>query len=235
MPPWLAGELVEALGPGTARAALASARKQDRRTLAAGYYDAFEGEAAYHAGDEEEAEQLLARALGRLPDAEQLLRARTLVLLASLRMDRGAHATALRDYERTLQMDPSALRRTGLSLPVRIQASGELGEDVADAVGRSPRFDVGSQGLMLQIRADRAQGQACLIGVSGAELSCGRAQAKANESGDVLIEKLLADLHERAFAPRVDLTQIDANSLDGSNLRGTSQDLSPLLEGEGME
>lgn len=235
MPPWLAGELVEALGPGAARAAISGARGQDKRELSSAYYDAFEGEAAYHAGDDEDAEQLLAQALGRLPEAEQLLRARTLVLLASLRMARGAEATALRDYERTMQMDPSVLRRTGLSLPVRIQASGELGEDVASAIERSPRFDAGRQGLQIQIRADRAQGEACLIGVSGAELACGRAQAKANENADQLIEKLVDDFHERAFAPHLDLTQVDANSLDGSNLRGTSQDLAPLLEGEGME
>ncbi|HEX6240121.1 MAG TPA: hypothetical protein VFZ61_04485, partial [Polyangiales bacterium] len=235
MPPWLAGELAEAVGPGAARAAIGAARAQDRRELAGAYYDAFEGEAAYHAGDDDEAEQLLARALGRLPEAEQLLRARTLALLGTLRMSRGADSTALRDYERTMQMDPSVLRRTGLALPVRVQTSGELGEDFAAMLGRSPRFEVGGRGLMVQVRVDRAQGEACLVGVSGAELACGRAQAKANEDADTLLAKLLDDFHERAFAPRIDLTQVDANSLDGSNLRGTSQDLSPLMEGEGME
>jgi hypothetical protein len=33
----------------------------------------------------------------------------------------------------------------------------------------------------------------------------------------------------------VDLSQVDANSLDGSNLRGSGQDLAQLIEGEAME
>jgi len=37
------------------------------------------------------------------------------------------------------------------------------------------------------------------------------------------------------FAARIDLSQADANSLDGSTLRGSEQDLNPLLEGTGME
>ena len=85
------------------------------------------------------------------------------------------------------------------------------------------------------MKADRARGEACLLGVSAAELACARAEAKANEDADALAAKLLDAFHERVFAPQIDLSQIDANSLDGSNLRGTGEDLSPLLEGEGME
>jgi tetratricopeptide (TPR) repeat protein len=236
MPPWLAGELVQALGPGASRAALQQARKQDRRSQASAYYDAFEGEAAYEGGDDEEAEKLLSRALGNLPEAEQLLRARTLALLSSLRLARGARDLAYRDFERTLQIDPSVLRRLALALPVRVQAAGDdTSEAFVSALERSPRFDVGEGGLLVRVKADRARGEACLLGVSGAELACARAEAKANEDADALAGKLLDAFHERAFAPQIDLSQVDANSLDGSNLRGTGEDLSPLLEGEGME
>jgi tetratricopeptide (TPR) repeat protein len=236
MPPWLAGELVEALGPGAARAALQEARKQDRRSQAAAYYDAFEGEAAFEGGDEQAAEEFLSRALGKLPEAEELLRARTLALLSALRMERGARELAYRDFERTLQIDPSVLRRLGLRLPVRVQANGdEASEAFVDALEHSPRFDIGEGGFVVRVQADRARGEACLLGVSGAELACGRAEAKANEDADRLAQKLLDAFHERVFAPQIDLSQVDANSLDGSNLRGTGEDLSPLLEGEGME
>ena len=236
MPPWLAGELVDALGAGAAEAAITQARREDRRAQAAAYYDAFAGEAAYQAGDEAKAERLLARALGSLPEAEQLLRARTLALLATVRDGRGETALALRDFERTLQTDPSTLRRLGLSLPVRVDAGGDaVSQAFLDALGHSPRFDVGSSGLVVRVRGRGAGAEACLIGVSGAEVSCGRAEAKANEDVDTLASKLLDDFHERVFSPPIDLSQVDANSLDGSNLRGTSQDLSPLLEGGGME
>ena len=236
MPPWLAGELVQALGAGTARAAIAKARTEDQRAQAGAYYDAFEGEAAYIAGDMQQAERLLAAATGALPEAEALLRARVLALLADLRYERGDLSTSLRDYERTLQIDPSVFRRLELRLPVRVQApDNDVANRLVDALERSPRFDVGDRGLQIAIRADSAQGSVCLIGVSGAELACGRAEAKANDGADVLAGKLADDFHERAFAPHVDLTQVDANSLDGTNLRGSGQDLTPLLEGAGME
>lgn len=236
MPPWLAGELVHALGAGTARAAIAKARSEDLRTQARAYYDSFEGEAAYLAGDARDAERLLAAAAGGLPEAEALLRARVLAVLAMLRYERGDLTSALRDYERTLQIDPSAFRRLGLRLPVRVQAAGDdVSQELVDALERSPRFDVGDRGLVVQVQANRAQGSVCLVGISGAELACGRAQAKANEAADVLAGKLLEAFHEQAFAPHLDLTQVDANSLDGTNLRGSDQDLGPLLEGEEME
>jgi hypothetical protein len=236
LPPWLAGDLIYAVGPGAARAALKAARLEDRRSAAPAYYDAFEGEAALLAGDDDEAKRLLTRANQALPSAEQLLRARVLALLATLHEQLGDHVAAQRDYERAMQIDPGALRRLSLRLPVRVVAKGDdVSEHFVDALDRSPRFDVGERGLTVQVSADRARGEACLIGPSGAQLACGRADAKSNEGPDQLAVKLLASFHERVFAPPIDLSQVDANSLDGSTLRGSEQDLSPLLSGEGLE
>ncbi|MDB4975375.1 MAG: hypothetical protein JWN48_3716 [Myxococcaceae bacterium] len=236
MPPWLAGELVYAVGSGAARAAIKLARSEDRRSAAPAYYDAFEGEAALLAGDDDEAEQLLTRANQELPSAEQLLRARVLALLAKLREERGNHAAAQGDFERAMQIDPGVLRRLSLRLPVRVQATQEpVSERFVDALSNSPRFDLGAQGLSITVRADRTRGEACLIGVSGAQLACANAEAKSNESADDLAAKLMAAFHQRVFAPNVDLSQVDANGLDGSTLRGSEQDLSPLLSGDGLE
>jgi len=236
LPPWLIGDLIHAVGPGAARAAIKVARVEDRRSAAPAYYDAFEGEAALLAGDEDDAKALLTRANQALPSAEQLLRARVLALLATLHDQRGDYAASQRDYERAMQIDPGALRRLGLQLPVRVLAKGdEVSESFTDALGRSPRFELGERGLTVQVTADRSRGEACLIGPSGAQLACGRAEAKSNEGPDQLAGKLLAAFHDRVFAPPIDLSQVDANSLDGSTLRGSEQDLSPLLSGEGLE
>lgn len=236
MPPWLAGDLVHVVGPGPASAAIHVARSEDRRSGAPAYYDAFEGEAAYLAGDEERADRLLESATRGLPAAEQLLRARVLALHAALREEQGAFGAALQDYERAMQIDPGVLRRLSLRVPVRVASASEpVSEAFVSALERSPRFDVGARGLMVEVRADRARGEACLIGASGAQLACGRAEAKSNEGAEVLAERLLAAFHERVFAPPVDLSQVDANSLDGSTLRGSDQDLSPLLSDDGLE
>jgi tetratricopeptide (TPR) repeat protein len=236
MPPWLAGDLVHAAGSGASRAALERARKNDKRTAALAYYDAFEGEAAWLAGDDQDAEKMLTRAMQQLPAAEALLRARVLAVRADVRENRGASATAQADYERVMQIDPSVLRRLGLSLSVRVQgANSALGETVLDMLERSPRFSVASQGLTVQVRGTQARAEVCLVGPSGAQLACGHAAAKANESIDTVAGKLVEDFHEKVFAARIDLSQSDANSLDGSTLRGSQQDLNPLLEGTGME
>jgi hypothetical protein len=235
MPPWLAGDLVHAAGPGASRAAIVHARQHDGRATARAYYDAFEGEAAWLAGDDGDAEKLLARASQTLPGAEALLRARVLAVLADLREQRNARSASMRDYERAMQIDPSVLRRLGLTVPVRVRASGAVAVEFADMIDNSPRFDVGDGGLVVQVNADYSGGQACLIGASGAQLACGQAAAKANESAEQVAARLLDDFHDRVFAARIDLSQADANSLDGSTLRGSEQDLNPLLEGTGME
>lgn len=236
MPPWLAGDLVHVAGAGPARAAIRRARSGDKRALAGGYYDAFEGEAAWLAGQEEEAERLLARAAEALPSAEQLLRARVHAILADVREERGQVAEAARDYERSMQIDPGVVRRLSLALPVRFEVRGDdTAHDLRDALARSPRFREQKGGLVVQINVNRAGGESCLIGASGAQLACARGEAKADEGADALVEKLAAEFHERVFAPNVDLSQTDANSLDGSNLRGEQQDLSPLLEGGGFD
>ena len=235
MPPWLAGDLVHAAGPGVSRAAIVRARQEDKRSAARAYYDAFEGEAAWLAGDLAGADRLLSRASQSLPGAEARLRARVLAVLASVREERGTPKQALAEFERAMQIDPSVLRRLSLQLPVHVRGGGAVAEAVIDMIDRSPRFDVGSYGLEVQVQADRTGGQVCLTGVSGAQLACAEVKAKANESADVLAQKLMAQFHERAFAARIDLSQADANSLDGSTLRGSEQDINPLLEGPGME
>ncbi len=236
MPPWLAGDLIAAVGGGAARAAILSARAEDKRSASPAYYDAFEGEAALASGDDTAAEQLLQRANEQLPSAELLLRARVFALLGQLHEERGAHAQAQGDYERAMQIDPGVLRRLRIALPVKVQAAGDdVSEAFVDGLDNSPRFEVGERGLLVTVQADRARGEACLIGPSGAQLACGRAEAKANDDATMLAAKLLSAFHDRVFAPPVDLSQVDANSLDGSTLRGNESDLSPLLQGDGLE
>jgi tetratricopeptide (TPR) repeat protein len=236
MPPWLAGDLISAVGAGAARAAIGSARSDDKRSAAPAYYDAFEGEAALLGGDDASAERLLKSANEGLPAAELLLRARVFALLGQLYLERDQYGEALGQLERAMQIDPGVLRRLRLALPVKVRASDDVvSEAFVAGLERSPRFDVAERGFLITLRADRANSEACLIGPSGAQLACARAQAKSNEGADVLAGKLLSAFHERVFAPPVDLSQVDANSLDGSTLRGNGQDLSPLLQGGGLE
>ncbi|MBX3275744.1 MAG: hypothetical protein KF729_36120 [Sandaracinaceae bacterium] len=218
MPPWLVGELVDVLGAGVAREAIRRAREEDEREGSDAYYDAFDAEAALAAGDPARARELAARAIADLNPAEAVLRARVLAILAEAARRQGDARAASDAYGEAFQVDPGVFRRFGWPVPVRYDLSGGLAEDVAGYVASGARFDTEDWGLTVQIRADRARGQACLLDPGGSVLGCAEATASAEgEDADAFAARVARELFDAAFAPRVALSQADANGLDGSN------------------
>ncbi len=235
MPPWLAGELVEVMGAGVVREALRRARAGDRRARAPAYYDAFECEVALAQGDDARAQRLGARALAALPPAEALLRARVQALVAEAAMRADEPAAAARAFDAAFQADPGVFRRLGVAVPVRFAAvSGEVAEAVRDLLARSPRLtDDDAAPLVVRIEATSRSGRACLVGAGGAVLGCGAAGARRGDDPDALARRVAAAFHGEVFAPRIDLTQADVGSLDGSNRVGRD----PLegIDAEGLD
>ena len=222
MPPWLAGELVDVLGAGVVREAVRRARRGDRRERAPAYYDAFECEAALAQGDEARALELGRRALTALPPAEALLRARVHALVATAAWRSGQSSAAARAYDAAFQADPGVFRRLGIAVPVRFpEPRGDVASALRDVLLRSPRIDADdSAPLAMRIDATRATGRACLVGAGGTVLGCGEAGARSGDDADALARRIAAAFHGQVFAPRVDLTQADVGSLDGSNRVG---------------
>ncbi len=218
MPPWLVGELVDVLGAGVVREAIRRARREDERDGAAAYYDSFEAEAALAAGDPERARELATRALAELNPAEALLRARVLAVVAEAARRQGDARAASDAYGEAFQVDPGVFRRFGWSVPVRYELGGGLSEDVAELIAGAARFDTEDWGLTVQVQADRHQGQACLLDPGGSQLGCASVTASAEgETEDEYAARLARAFFDAAFAPRVSLSQADANGLDGSN------------------
>ncbi|MFW5925246.1 MAG: hypothetical protein ACOC9O_00855 [Myxococcota bacterium] len=218
MPPWLAGELVDVAGPGVVHEAVARARAQDGRPAAKAYYDAVEMEAALASGDEERAVGLAERALADLGHAEALLRARVMALAGEAERQRGRYDRAASFWQRAFDLDPGAIRRLGLALPVRLAPTGDdVAEAVTEALERSPRLDAGDWGFFLQVEASAAGGRVCLMGEGRQLLGCGEAEARRDDDVDALAARIVRAFHADVFAPRVDLSQADINSLDGSN------------------
>jgi len=85
-------------------------------------------------------------------------------------------------------------------------------------VRRSPRFHVTSDApLTVTIDVRAAGGRVCLLG--GAERVFGCGEASVNNDGDTvttLAQRLVDAFHADVFAPRVDMSQAEINSLDGS-------------------
>jgi tetratricopeptide (TPR) repeat protein len=219
MPPWLAGELLDVLGPAVAEEALRRAQARDQRPGASGYYDAFRAERALLVDEPGQAVAFGKRALAVLGPSEVLLRARLHAVMAEAALQSGDGATAAASYDAAFQSDPGVFRRLGLAVPVRIEAHGALGEDLAERLARSPRLEPSAGGFTLRIDATAVSGKVCLSAPSG-NLGCAELAAKANEAAEPFAIRLCDAFHEQLFAPRVDLTQADVNSLDGHNLSG---------------
>lgn len=236
MQPWLAGELVEVAGSGVVREAVARARRRDRRPGAGAYYDAFEAEAALAGGDEERAVELVTRSLAALGPAEVLLRARLEALGAEASRRAGDGERAMRWYDSAYQSDPGVFRRLGLTVPVRIDAGrGEVAEELASMVSSSPRFSDEGWGFVVGVEGDATRARACLRGPDGTEYGCGEAQARAHDDPEALARRTLSEFHKTVFAPRIDLSQADANSLDGSNRVGRDPLRTLFDEGAGTD
>lgn len=221
MPPWLLGEFVEVLGSGVVDAALAKARAKDQREGAAAYYDAVAAEVALAAGDDEAASKLCDRALTGLGPSEVLLQAR--VMAASAEAARGLQRpeAARARSAAAFQRDPGVFRRMELPVDVHLAISGgDLAQDVASMLTSSPRFNESAQGLALSVQVDSARAHVCLVGDRGEQLSCADFEAKALKPGEDYAQRTAQETLKQLFAPRVDLSQMDINSLDGQNLSG---------------
>jgi tetratricopeptide (TPR) repeat protein len=219
VPPWLMGELVQILGPGIVREAVLQARGHDRRKGASAYYDAVFAEVETKFGKYQRALELSARAIVSLGPGETLLRARTQAIAAVAAQRLGSTEKALGYYDTALQKDRGIFRRLDLAIPVHIAVRGdEIAQKVESLFEQSPRLDVSDSGLELRIEANRTGGSVCLLGTEGAVIDCTRVTVEKNESATSLASRLARRFHQEIFAPRIDLSRTDINSLDGTNL-----------------
>lgn len=224
IPEWVEPELVAALGPGVVSAALRRAEAAEDLDEASGYLRALEAEVAWVDGDEERTLDLVDRAVDELPAPEQLMRARLAALGALAAREVGDARRSAEFFDTALQIDPGVLRRVGAELPAKITLRGEsrLAEQTAKLLRRSPRFDVSERGAFeIQIEGGGDEtapaGIACLIGPLGTRLACAQVTARAGDEGTGDVARRLAEeFHHEAFAPKLDLTQADLQSLDGS-------------------
>lgn len=222
-PPWLVADLVAVLGPGVVQRAIEKASSEDHRDGASGYYDAVAAEVALAQGRYGAAIELAQRALQSLTPGDALLRERVRAVLGHAVSDPTAQVGI---YEQVLDVDPGLFRRLGWALPARIESSGaEIDREVAVALRRSPRFEASEQGLRIRVHG----GRACLFGASGTAWGCSTAEPVTEDSSLDYAQRVVDSFHAVVFSPRVDLSRIDINSLDGSNQ--TVRDPTQLLFG----
>ncbi|QQR89884.1 MAG: hypothetical protein IPJ88_17220 [Myxococcales bacterium] len=218
MPPWFAGDLIDVLGPSVSMEALREAEQSDERPLVQAYYDAFKAETFLRAGRYIESLRAANAAEKTLGKAEVLLRARLFVVAAEASWQIGQAKQSAMWVDRALQHDPGAFRRLEIPIPTRFPtAANALEARVLKFLARSDRLDKQDRAaIRLQFLQNTASMRLCLIGASGDALGCAQHKIKHRKEDAANIAKAF---HEQVFAPNVDLTQVDINSLEGSNIR----------------
>jgi hypothetical protein len=253
-PGWLLPDAVPLFGAGPTLALVADARRTAHAPddpVPEPIYEAgrlaLETEAYWLRGDHDGCLRTGGRAREAVPASEALLRARIALRMAESALALGRTAEAWPLYDEVMQRDPGALVRLGRALPIGGADSGhDLGGQAAQLAAGGPRF-VRYPGSPFRVVA---QGQeVCLTGTGGNLLSCvsdpGRRAAISRMLDDALQGSAYADppdardlddpvrrtaLHfvRSAFAPRLDLSQQDLSTLDGTPLAERGIDPSVL-------
>jgi tetratricopeptide (TPR) repeat protein len=218
VPPWLVGDLVDLVGSGVARAAAGKAEAADRREGIRAYLDAFRAEAAYAERDVDGFEEFARRALEDLPRGERMLRARLLGERAVLHCASKVDARCTHDLASVMEIDPGLFRRLRVGIPVRLEVDAG-GRALAEILERSPRFHVRGDGLVLRVTGPAS---ACLTTADGQIFECVEAEDPASAA---------RAFQERVFSPRVELSRVDLDSLDGGGGAGRDP-LAPLIDAD---
>lgn len=218
---WIEPELVALVGPGVTLAAVAKARREEDLTAAEGYFKAYEAEAIYLQGRHGKALETLEAALDELPNSEVLLRARLTVIGARASLADGDWQRAVAYFDQAMQLDPGSVRRAGAALPSVVYAApGDIAQRSQEIIDGSPRFKEAKGGFQIRLKGHQDDGSAVLLSPEGTVLTTVSVRPRAGDDVDSMARRLIQKLHSEAFAPRLDLTQADLRTLDGSPTAG---------------
>lgn len=223
IPEWIEPEITSLLGSGVIEAGLVAARRLDRDLPGAkGFFAAYASESALVDGRYQQALDAADDALESLPESEALLRSRAAVLGARAAQKLHQLTRAMELYQLAMQLDPGTIRRLDAALPaVFYAAPGTVPKTARRLLRSSPRFAESKQGGF-QVRLEGSANGAAgfLLSPFGTVLTSVQLTPRAGEDETALARRLAKELHIAAFAPRLDLTQADIRTLDGSPTAG---------------
>jgi tetratricopeptide (TPR) repeat protein len=228
---WLIGSVGEILGPGVAAEAVRRAARTESHPAAGAYFDAYQAEIALIRGDEDQAIVHARAALEDLPPAEVILRSKTAAILGEAAHRNGDEKTRDEAWDGVLEDFPAAFRLLDISLPVRVTHSTDaVSDDLASALLRSPRFHDGDSGLTIRIQGGRPL-RVCLYRRHDAHHGCAEVSRNEGEDDDTFVARASSEFHDLVMSPKLDLSQADVRSLDGSPATGRAKkDVDKILD-----
>ncbi|MEJ2367463.1 MAG: tetratricopeptide repeat protein [Acidobacteriota bacterium] len=128
-----------------------------------------------------------------------------------------------------MEHDPGCIRRFGLSLPAVISAGGgPAAQKAASLLKDSPRLSVGKTGYRVTVRQLPGGALEGSLAAPGGSVLC-RLRVNSLRDPNETAREFCRAFHRKAFGPKLDLSQEQINSIEGSNL--TSQDARQALKG----
>jgi hypothetical protein len=219
---WHRPDLVSIYGAGVASQALQSIYDNPPESFdwEKPALEVIRAEIAYENSDEEEAIEILKAAIPNLTEARAVLRARAEARLAGMLFDQDHFEEAMEVGTRVFDTAPAMFRHLDISVPVKISSDGDpQSQEVAQALSKSPRFYSDDRGYTIKVSKSGSSLVASLSTPQGSLLSEAAVPLQDKDrDGITAVQDLTARFHQKAFAPRLDLSQKDINSLDGSTL-----------------
>ncbi len=243
-PQWLFPDAIELFGASPTLALVESVRRSPPsddspipRELRRADLDAQESEARFLLGDYDGCIRAGELAREQLPPSLRLLRTRLAARMAAAayKLQRGAEAWAL--YAEVMSADPGTLRRLRQPLPVKATPTAGLLGNASRLVLATPRFVEDERS---PFRLAAAGSSLCLFAPGDVTIACasdpglaatkGAVQPEVSAAGEASAfptppsareaakpeQRIALALLDVSFAPRINLTQSDLGTLDGS-------------------
>ncbi|MBQ7529305.1 hypothetical protein IJT10_05335, partial [bacterium] len=214
--------LVRILGAGTCATALSeiSRKAPENFPVEEPFILVNKAEVAYNLGNYDAALKNLEKADLTLPKVMRLERSIVEARLAQLYRRNGNLSKSLSLYSSLISSTPTAIRHMNCKIPIKcVTDNSQASKLLVKYLKNSPRFEVGSQGLVLNIYKSGENFVADLSDSNQRILST--AKTKITMSNRDTASNLAAEIHNQVFATKINLSSININSLDGSNSSGS--------------
>lgn len=228
--PGSASLLPAVAGPGVVEAECRAllARRGPAADRERGYVGLALAGARLERGDARGALEALAQAGPGLPAECARLHIQLLAMRAEALLALGDRNAALGPLADVMERDGGEVRRRGLALPCSIAAQGPVAARAASLLAGSPRLDPGRGGFRVVVAPGPGGGlQGGLDAPEGAVLC--RFTVPPGKDADATAREFCRQFHRKAFGPKLDLSQQQIRSIEGSTL--ASQDAGEQLRG----
>ena len=230
--PWYGVDMAQVLGTGVVSQIVAQAKQTETefQPVAHAYLDAFLTENEWRTGDRLTAIEQGLSLLKRLPKDTRLLRLRIRAWLADALYQTRQIDAAVEHWHRVLETYPTPLRQLRIALPVQLELEGSGAPEIARRLENSPRLNIVSDApFTVRIQSSESSSEICIIGRK--RYGCGRiTHAELDDDVDRIAAAIDA-FHDDAFAPKIEMTQMDISSLDGRSIRSDARQAIDALIG----